>query len=212
MFSGSEETAVTSVSAGKPRSALEISTVRVKPTRMSRLVSSDSSAGSMTVTLTTKSSRPAVLKVITALPAAAPLIVNVALPLIAFAETAPLAASAVPVTTTSELLESASTTSLDSATWSEVTLRLMAALPVVRARVLPPCPLTTSAETKADTGATGSTPLALAGTASPEIPISATTEDAITRATNERRGARSVFSMRAEYESNVYLCAALDKD
>ena len=104
------------------------------------------------------------------------------------------------------------TASLARATGDPVMSKATAGVPVTRARVLPHPPLTTSAETRADTGATGSTPLALAGTASPEIPISATTEDAITRATNERRGARSVFSMRAEYESNVYLCAALDKD
>ena len=111
----------------------------------------------------------------------------------------------------SAFVEETVTASLDRRVGSEV-IATTFDLPVVRARVLPPCPLTMSAETKDPEDTGGLTPLALAGTASPEIPISATTEDAITRATTERRDAISVFSMSTEYESNVYLRAALDKD
>ena len=80
----SEDTAVTSVPAGRARSELEIVTVCVAPTRTSKFVtvasSSETNAGFVTVTYTSRSGWPVELKVNTASPETALEILNVAIP------------------------------------------------------------------------------------------------------------------------------------
>ena len=102
-----------------------IVTVRSEPTRTSRVVADAWSAGSVTVTLTTKSGWPAALNVRTASPADAPLMLNVATPETGFTDSS---------TTTSALLDSTVTGWSATRAKSELIVTTFAAAPVTRPR------------------------------------------------------------------------------
>ena len=120
--SESEETAVTSASAGRPRSVLEIVAVLSEPTRISNVSTVEISAGSVTVTATTRSGCPTELKVNTELPADAPLMLNVATPETGVADSS---------ITTSELLDSTVTGWPEVKARSEFIVTTLAAAPVI---------------------------------------------------------------------------------
>jgi hypothetical protein len=81
--SESDETAVISASDGKAKSVLVIVTISFESGRMFKFNELEFSAGSVTVTFTTKSVRPAALNVMTAASAVAevPVMLKVAVPL-----------------------------------------------------------------------------------------------------------------------------------
>jgi hypothetical protein len=199
--SGSEATAVTSASAARPKSALEIVAVRDAPRRIFRDETLELSRGSVTVTLTTKSVRPAALKVRTAASVVAELLKRLKVAV-------PLTGLTVCSTEMSAFVDRTLTASVDSSVVSDVIATALD-LPVRSASELPTLLAVTSDEMRAvDVSA-------LAGVARPAIPMRATNDVAIARTKTVERLADTItdlFSMRADYGNKVSLSLNLAKE